>query len=55
MPLFSVAYDLDADLTDKEERELLSEKYRSESEEFEPKRGCEYFKKVFEELLEEIR
>ena len=41
--------------TDKEERELLSEKYRSESEEFEPKRGCEYFKKVFEELLEEIR
>ena len=41
--------------SDEEERKLLSEKYRRESEEFEPKKRCKQFKKVFEELLEEIR
>jgi len=37
--------------SDEEERRLLSEKYRRESEEFEPEKRCKQFKKVFEKLL----
>jgi len=40
--------------SDEEERKLLSEKYRRESEEFEPEKRCKRFKKVFEKLLGEI-
>jgi len=40
--------------SDEEERKLLSERYRKESEGFEPEKRCKQFKKVFEKLLEEI-
>lgn len=41
--------------SDEEERKLLSEKYRRESEKFEPEKRSKHFKKVFEKLLMEIR
>lgn len=41
-------------LSNEDERRLLSEEYRRESEEFEPKKRCKHFKKVFEELMEKI-
>lgn len=41
--------------SDEEERKLLSEKYRKESEEFEPEKRCKQFKNAFEKLLERIR
>ena len=40
--------------SDEKERKLLSEKYRKESEEFEPEKGCKHFKEVFEKLLGKI-